>query len=83
MLQFYLYRYYMLTSALIPSSCLCGPGSADRKELLACLLYVLQNSPDRLLRGLWRHILSEQETLDDETANTMVRQGFRCHISMP
>jgi hypothetical protein len=49
------------------------PGSADRKELLACLLYVLQNSPDRLLRGLWRHIQSEQETLDDETANTMVR----------
>lgn len=56
-------------------------GSADRKELLACLIYVVQNSPDKLLRGLWRHLLSAHELLPDEVANKMVRhQGLAFDI---
>lgn len=49
-----------------------GPGSSDRKELLACLLYVLQNSPQRLSRGLWRHLMSDKEMLGDPVADKMV-----------
>jgi hypothetical protein len=47
----------------------------DRRELLACLIYVLQNSPNKLLRGLWRHILSADDVLQDDVANRIVQQS--------